>query len=54
MESVCKILENFSSVTYSVRFRRYCGQDCILIGSDITNHQLSIKMRSKQRKLTIT
>ena len=27
MESVCKILENFSPVIYPLRFRRYSNQD---------------------------
>ena len=31
MESVCKILENFYSVIYPLRFRRYSDQDSIFI-----------------------
>ena len=54
MESVCKILENFSLVIYVVRFCHYSDQDCIFSGPDIINHQSSIKIGSKQGKLIIT
>ena len=54
MEFVCKILENFSSATYPLRFRRYSDQDCIFIGSDIINHQLRTRVGSNQKKPTVT
>ena len=51
MESVCKILENFSLIIYPVRFRRYSDEGCIFIESDIINFKLRIRMRNKQRKI---
>ena len=44
MESICKILENFLSAIYPVRFPRHPDQECILIVPDIINHQLRIGM----------
>ena len=54
MESIWKILENFSLVIYPVRFRRYSSQDCIFIAPDIINHQLRITMGSTQWKIIKT
>ena len=54
MESICKILENVSSMIYPLRFRQYSDQGCRFVGSDITNLQLRIRMGGNQRKLTIT
>ena len=44
MESVRKVLENFSSVIYPIRCSRYSEQDYIFIESYITNHWLKIKL----------
>ena len=54
MGSVCKILENFSSVIYPSRFCRYFDQDCTFLGSDIISYQLRIRMGSNQRKLIVS
>ena len=48
MELMCKILENFLSAIYPVRFRWYPDQDCIFIVSDIITYQLRIRMGSNQ------
>ena len=54
MESVCKILENFSSVIYPSTFCRYFDQNCTFLGSDIISYQLRIRMGSNRRKLTVS
>ena len=54
MELICKILENFLFAIYPVIFGRYHDQDCIFIVPDIINHQLIIRMESKQWKLIKT
>ena len=48
------VLEDFSSVIYHVRFRRYSDQDFIFIESDIINYTARIRMGSKQKKQRIT
>ena len=48
------VLEDFSSVIYHVRFRRYCDQDSIFIGSDIINYTARIRMGSNQKNQIIT
>ena len=53
MESICKILESFSSVIYAVTSCRFSDQGCIFIESDIINYQLRIRVRSNKKKLII-
>ena len=48
MKSICKVLENSSSLICLGQFCSYSDQDCIFIGSDIIDHQLRIGMGCNQ------